>query len=132
MAGLPMVATISDLYYNRNSTWMELRRHWGNPLGLIFDMCKDAEQQQYERQEVKEWLDKVQDAVYRTEDVIDEICTDDMNPRLDASHATSQTKKSMVEKLHFRGKLVGNLRFWPKRGRKVEKVNKINMEIIDE
>ena len=83
---------------------------------ILSEMAGRAEYR-VSQQESQEWLNKVQDAVYRTEDFVDKIRSEALDDSLDAK---SQTKKSNQHKIHFRPMWVRKLPFWPKHKKRIE------------
>ena len=57
-------------------------------------MVDEAEEKQNKNPVIKLWLDELQDVVYHTEDLVDEMCTESLRHKLDAE---SQTKSSSLE-----------------------------------
>ncbi|XP_040990985.1 LOW QUALITY PROTEIN: putative disease resistance protein At3g14460 [Juglans microcarpa x Juglans regia] len=55
-------------------------------------VLKDAEEMQFTKPMVKKWLDKLKDAVYDAEDILDEIHTEVLRCKLDAEFQTTATK----------------------------------------
>jgi hypothetical protein len=55
-------------------------------------VLEDAEDKQFTKPDVKEWLDKLKDAVYDAEDILDEIATKDLQRKLDAEFGTFGSK----------------------------------------
>ncbi|XP_050281730.1 putative disease resistance RPP13-like protein 1 [Quercus robur] len=104
----PVAVAIWDLFFNIRSN--EIEDYFLTAFRFL-TMKTEAAECNVRRRDVKEWLNKVQDAVYRTEDFVDKIRIEALNDRLDA---TSQTKKITLHKIHFRPMWVSNLPFWPK------------------
>ena len=131
----PVVVAMWDLFFNIHSNENEdyfleefmvltsMINHFQRKESLMADHVAEYDG---DRRDVKKWLNKVQDAVYRTEDFVDKI----LNDRLDA---TSPTKKSTLHKIRFRPMWVRNLPFRPKLTRKVKKwIRREAKKIVDE
>ncbi|XP_050281710.1 putative disease resistance RPP13-like protein 1 [Quercus robur] len=61
-------------------------------------MVDEAEEKQNKNPVVKLWLDELQDVVYRTEDLVDEMCTESLRHKLDAESQTKSLKSGMEYK----------------------------------
>nr|POE64027.1 putative disease resistance rpp13-like protein 1 [Quercus suber] len=102
MAGSPVKAAIQELLYSLLS--LNFFRTNKFRIGLLEDlrivlqyltvMVDEAEEKQNKNPVVKLWLDELQDVVYHTEDLVDEMCTESLRHKLDAE---SQTKSSSLE-----------------------------------
>jgi hypothetical protein len=55
-------------------------------------VLEDAEDKQFTRLDVKEWLDELKDAVYDAEDTLDKIVTKDLRRKLDTEFGTIESK----------------------------------------
>lgn len=58
----------------------------------INQIIEDAEERQYINPNVKRWLDKLKDAVFKAEDLLDEIATEAAQQKLDAEHRAMTCK----------------------------------------
>ena len=102
MAGSPVKAAIQELLYSLLS--LNFFRTNKFRIGLLEDltivlqyltvMVDEAEEKQNKNPVVKLWLDELQDVVYHTQDLVDEMCTESLRYKLDAE---SQTKSSSLE-----------------------------------
>ncbi|XP_054817048.1 putative disease resistance RPP13-like protein 1 [Prosopis cineraria] len=54
----------------------------------VSQVIEDAEERQYQNQNVKQWLDELRDEVFKAEDLIDEIATEALRQKLDAESQT--------------------------------------------
>ena len=100
---LPVAVAIWDLFFNIRSN--EIEDYLLEEFKVLTSMMNGTELI-VARRDVQ-WLNKVQDAVYRTEDFVDKIRSEALNDRLEA---TSQTKRSTLH----------NLPFWPKQKQEVK------------
>ncbi|XP_065617056.1 putative disease resistance RPP13-like protein 1 isoform X2 [Quercus suber] len=55
-------------------------------------VLNDAEEKQFTDSNVKQWLDELKDAVYVADDLLDEIATEALRPKLEAEFQTSNSK----------------------------------------
>uniref|UniRef100_A0A7N2LCY2 Uncharacterized protein n=1 Tax=Quercus lobata TaxID=97700 RepID=A0A7N2LCY2_QUELO len=102
MAVSPVKAAIQELLYSLLS--VNFFRTNKFRIGLLEDlrivlqyltvMVDEAEEKQNKNPVVKLWLDELQDVVYHTEDLVDEMCIESLRHKLDAE---SQTKSSSLE-----------------------------------
>ena len=102
MGGSPVKAAIQELLYSLLS--LNFFRTNKFRIGLLEDlrivlqyltvMVDEAEEKENKNPVVKLWLDELQDVVYHTEDLVDEMCTESLRHKLDAE---SQTKSSSLE-----------------------------------
>ncbi|XP_030963482.1 putative disease resistance RPP13-like protein 1 [Quercus lobata] len=102
MVGSLVKATIQELLYSLLS--LNFFRTNKFRIGLLEDlrivlqyltvMVDEAEEKQNKNPVVKLWLVELQDVVYHTEDLVDEMCTESLRHKLDAE---SQTKSSSLE-----------------------------------
>ena len=121
----PVAVAMWDLFFNIH--FNEIEDYFFKSLKFL-SMMADGCEQCRDRRDAKEWLNKFQDAIYRTEDFVDKIRSEALNDRLDA---TTPTKKS--HKIRFRPMWVRNLPFWPKQTRKVKKgIRREAKKIVDE
>ena len=120
----PVAEAMWDLLFNIHSN--EIGVFLFRELKILSLRAVDIEYRQ-RQQESQEWLNKVQDAVYRTEDFVDKIRSEALDDSLDAK---SQTKKSNKHKIHFRPMWVRKLPFWPKHKKRIKgEVKKIVVEL---
>nr|POF02738.1 putative disease resistance rpp13-like protein 1 [Quercus suber] len=103
MFNSPVAVAIWDLFFNIRSN--EIEDYFLEEFKVLTWMMNSTELI-IARKDV--WLNKVQDAVYRTEDFVDKIRSGALNDRLEA---TSKTKRSTLH----------NLPFWPKQKQEVKK-----------
>ena len=121
----PVAVATWDLFFNIHSN--EIEDYFLESFKILSKMVDGCEYYR-DRRDAKEWLNEVQDAIYRTEDFVDKIRSEALNDRLDA---TSPTKKG--HKIRFRSMWVRNLPFWPKQTRKVKKgIRREAKKIVDE
>lgn len=127
MFNSPVAVAMWDLFFNIHSN--EIGDYLFQEFQILSKMAGRAENR-LSQQECEEWLNKVQNAVYRTEDFVDKIRSEALNDRLDA---TSPTKKSTLHKTHFRPMWVRNLSFWSKKKPEVKKgIEGEEKKIVDE
>ena len=107
MFNSPVAVAIWDLFFNISSN--EIEDCFLEEFKVLTSMMNGTDQ----------WLKKVQDAVYRTEDFVNKIRSEALND--DRLNATSQAKKRTWHKIHFRSVCLRNLPFWPKQKREVKK-----------
>ena len=94
MFNSPVAIAIWDLFFNIRSN--EIEDYFLVEFKVLTSMMNGTELI-IARKDVQ-WLNKVQDAVYRTKDFVDKIRSEALNDRLEA---TSQTKRSMLHNLPF-------------------------------
>ena len=94
MSNSPLAVAIWDLFFNIRSN--EIEDYFLVEFKVLTSMMNGTELI-IARKDVQ-WLNKVQDAVYRTKDFVDKIRSEALNDRLEA---TSQTKRSTLHNLPF-------------------------------
>jgi predicted DNA-binding protein YlxM (UPF0122 family) len=69
-------------------------------------VLEDAEELQVTKPAVKEWLEELKDAIYDTEDVLDEVATEALRSELDAQFQTTTSKVRKLSISAFRNSFV--------------------------
>ena len=94
MSSFPKMLQFKLNFFQTNKFRIGLLEDLRIVLQYLTVMVDEAEEKQNKNPVIKLWLDELQDVVYHTEDLVDEMCTESLRHKLDAE---SQTKSSSLE-----------------------------------